>query len=173
MATITAPRKKVPAFLSIDPRAVGSDGETLRQVTDEILRHGTQLLDPYLEETRGADRTTIDDSLDAISLLPHGWDSYSAPAPSIVAVQNAKALVNEADRFGMLPIRVEPSAMGGIGVRFSNGDREVVVEFYNLGSAHALFADDVTGDMRTKPVSTDLAGYQRFLSEVRTYLHDK
>jgi hypothetical protein len=173
VATITLPRKKASAFLSIDPQALGSDAETLRQMTDEILRHGTQLLDPYLEETGGADRATIDDSLDAISLLTHDWDSYSAPAPSIVAVENAKGLVNEADRFGMLPIRVEPSAMGGVGVRFSNGDREVVVEFYNQGSAHALFADDVTADMMTKPVSTDLAGYQRFLSEARTYLHDK
>lgn len=167
------PRKKVSAFVPIGPQALGGDGERLRQAMDEILRHGTQLLDRYLEETGGADRATIDDSLDAISLLPHGWDSYSAPAPSIVAVQNAKGLVNEADRFGMLPIRVEPSAMGGVGVRFSNGDREVVVEFYNKGSAHALFAGDVTGDMRTEPISTDLAGYQRFLGEVRTYLHDK
>src|SRR5260370_42655951 len=114
----------------------------------------------YSKPPSGVDRTTIDDSLDAISLLPHGWDSYSAPAPSIVAVQNAKALVNEADRIGMLPIRVEPSAMGGVGVRFSKGDREAVVEFYNKGSAHALFADDVTGDTRTEPVSTGLAGDQ-------------
>jgi hypothetical protein len=173
VAAITIPPNKTPAFVSIDPEALGSDGERLRQATDEILRHGTQLLDPYLEEGRGADRAAIDESLDAISLLPHGWDSYSAPAPSVVAVRHAKVLVKEADQFGMLPARVEPSVMGGVGVTFSSGNREAVIEFYNKGSAHALFTDEVAGDMRTEPISTDLAGYQKFLIEVRTYLDDK
>lgn len=61
--------------------------------------------------------------------------------------------------------------MGGVGVRFSKGNREVVIEFYSKGNAHALFADDVSGDMRTEPVCTELPGYQRFVSDVCTYLH--
>ena len=73
--------------------------------------------------------------IDALKQLPHGWDSYSAAPPSRVAVKNAKALVIEAGKLGAEPERVEPSAMGGVGVTFSAGRREVVVEFYNNGTA--------------------------------------
>jgi hypothetical protein len=174
---LLSPQKAMPA-IEIDPEAYGDEGQDLGQQAEEAFRHHRLLYtgiaaDDVDEAEPDTDLTRILDSLDQIALLPDRWDSYSAPAPSIVAVQNAKLLVNEADRFDMLPIRVEPSAMGGVGVTFSSGSREVVIEFYNKGSAHALFADDLTGDMRTEPVSTDLTGYQNFLSEVRTHFHDK
>ncbi len=109
--------------------------------------------------------------LDALKKLSHDWDSYSAPAPSRAAVKNAKALVLEAGKLGAEPERVEPSAMGGVGVTFSAGPREVVVEFYNNGTAHALFSDDATGDMSTRAVSTTREGRHGIIGEVRNHLH--
>jgi hypothetical protein len=111
--------------------------------------------------------------LDSLKNLPEGWDSYSALAPHAMAVENAKALVNEAGELGTEPERVEPSAMGGVGVTFSAGGREVVIEFYNNGTAHALFSNDATGDMSTRAVSTDSDGYIVIIGKVRKYLYGK
>jgi predicted DNA-binding antitoxin AbrB/MazE fold protein len=108
--------------------------------------------------------------LDAFGRLENGWDSYRAPAPSTLAIQKAKALVLEAKKRQSVLERVEPSAMGGVGVTFAAGNREVVVEFYNNGTAHVLYADDVTGDMRTEPVSTDPAGYRELIDKAQEYL---
>ncbi len=78
--------------------------------------------------------------LESLKSLQNGWDSYSAAPPCRVAIQNAKAaLVHEADRLETSPERVEPSAIGGVGVTFLAGNREVVIEFYNKGTAHALY----------------------------------
>ena len=103
--------------------------------------------------------------------LEIGWNSYSAPAPSQVAIENAKVLVEEAVRLGTALECVEPSAIGGVGITFSSGHREVVIEFYNKGTAHALFSDDANGDMRTQAVPTNRDGYVAILGEVRKYLY--
>ena len=109
--------------------------------------------------------------LDSLKNLSEGWDSYSAPAPNTMAVENAKALVKEADKSDTSPERVEPSATGGIGVTFSTAGREVVIEFYNPGTAHALFSDDATGEMKTLAVSIGRDGYRKVIGEVRKYLY--
>jgi hypothetical protein len=121
--------------------------------------------------TSAGNRSPFCESLDALSTLENGWDSYSAPAPNATAIENAKALVNEADSLHTTPERVEPSAMGGVGVTFSADKREVVIEFYNRGTAHALFSKDSTGTMHTLAVSTDPVGYRSIIGEVRKYLY--
>ncbi len=68
-----------------------------------------------------------------------------------------------------IPERVEPSAMGGVGFTFSAGSRDVVVEFYNNGTAHALFSDDSTHEMDTRPVSPNVNSYRIILEEIRNY----
>jgi len=109
--------------------------------------------------------------LDSYTSLPMSWNGYSAPVPSIVAIRNAKALVIESNRTSVPPQRVEPSAMGGVGITFAADPREVVVEFYNDGTAHALFSDDATGEMHTKSVSLDPSGYEEQVKDIRKYLH--
>jgi hypothetical protein len=109
--------------------------------------------------------------LDALKRLKDGWDSYSAPAPSTAAIDNAKALCDQANRLGTSPDRVEPSAMGGVGMTFCLGNREAVIEFYNNGTAQALFADDSTGEMHTQAIPTTAAGYRRLINDVRKHLH--
>jgi hypothetical protein len=111
------------------------------------------------------------DKLDDCRLLEVGWDSYSAPAPSAMAVENAKALVKDSENLGTVPDRVEPSAMGGIGLTFAVGNREVAIEFYNKGTAHALFSDATTGMMHTQAVQTDPDGRRGIIREVQKYLY--
>lgn len=109
--------------------------------------------------------------LDSLKNLSDGWDSYSAPAPAILAIENAKALVTEAASLDTELEHLEPSAMGGVGVTFSEGSRDVLIEFYNDGTAHALFSDDATEEMRTKAVPTHRAGYRKIIGEVRKHLY--
>ncbi len=80
-------------------------------------------------------------------------------------------LVTEAARLDTEPEHVEPSAMGGVGVTFSEGSRDVLIEFYNDGTAHALFSDDATEDMRTKAAPTHRGGYRKIIGEVRKHLY--
>jgi hypothetical protein len=112
-------------------------------------------------------------SLDELTKLSEGWDSYGASAPNSVAIQNARTFVKESETAAVEVQRIEASAMGGVGVTFSAGDREAVVEFYNKGTAHALLSDNKSGEMRTLPVATNAAGYQEVNTEIRKYLHGK
>jgi hypothetical protein len=107
--------------------------------------------------------------LDSFSRFEPGWSGYSAAAPSALAIENAKALIKDAQADDILPDRVEPSATGGVGVTFSMTNREVVVEFYNNGTAHALFADNANEELATRPVSPSTADYRGFLDEVRKF----
>jgi hypothetical protein len=109
--------------------------------------------------------------LDSLSKLKNGWNSYSAPPPTTLAIENAKLLVSEACSCNTIPERVEPSAMGGVGVTFSGGSREIVIEFYNNGTAHALFADNLTKEMDTRPVLPNVNSYRVILEEIRNYFH--
>lgn len=120
-----------------------------------------------------ARRAQLLDKLAGFRKLEKGWDSYAAPAPSAVAVENARGLVTSAFDCDIIPERVEPSAMGGVGVTLTRGPREVVVEFFNGGKAHALFADDVTGAMDTRPVPPTADGYRELIDEARTHLYGK
>jgi hypothetical protein len=109
--------------------------------------------------------------LSKMATLVKGWNGYSATPPTAAAIKNAKALLTRACAVGIIPERVEPSAMGGVGVTFSAGSREAAVEFYNNGTAHALFADSRTEDLDTEAVTPNADGYGRFLARARRHLH--
>jgi hypothetical protein len=105
--------------------------------------------------------------------LADGWDSYRAPAPNSAAIENTRTFLRQADTLGLAVERVESSAMGGVGATFSRGDLEAVVEFYNNGTAHALFTDERTGQMQTRPVPINESGYDVVISEIRDFLNGK
>jgi hypothetical protein len=115
--------------------------------------------------------TNLIQRLSEMGKLKQGWNSYSAPAPTPAAIRSAKKLLTLASVAGVIPDRVDPSAMGGAGVTFTAGSREVTVEFYNTGNAHALFSDSDTETLDTAPVVLGEEGYNKLLQEVRQYLH--
>ncbi len=149
-----------------------ADGLTLLWLTTLMTTggHGVSFSTTRLQPETGAHLFT---SLDKFRTLAVGWDGYVASSPSETAIDHARALVRVGITDVMLPDRVEPSAMGGVGATFTRGSREVVVEFYNSGRAHALFSDDDTDDMTTRPVRPDTAGFREFLIEVRQHLYGK
>ena len=109
--------------------------------------------------------------IEALGRLEKGWNGYRASAPTAPAVRNAKDLFEVACDRDIMPERVDASAIGGIGMTFTAGTREVVAELYNGGTAHALFADNATEEMDTRSISPTAEGYGAFLDEVRRYLY--
>src|SRR5437016_5492722 len=79
--------------------------------------------------------------LDLIASLQPGWNGYSATVPSPLAVANARSFLIQLRASHLIPTRVAASVVGGVGVTRRDGQRKVYVEFYNNGSAHALFSD--------------------------------
>jgi hypothetical protein len=71
---------------------------------------------------------------------------------------------------GYDPTRVAPSAAGGIGITRRVGDRKALVEFFNDGSASALFADDATQQMQACRVTTTPDDLRDVLERIREYL---
>lgn len=65
--------------------------------------------------------------------LKEGWDSYSAPAPTKAALENAFSFVSFLKDRDVRPTKVVPSVIGGIAFSFGFGSREVFIEFDNDG----------------------------------------
>lgn len=124
--------------------------------------------------------STVDDSvaevleaMTGLMALSDGWNGYSAPSPSLIAVENAKSFMVIASEARLVPTSVEPSAMGGVGVTFFRHPREVAIEFYNNETAHVLLTDDTTSQMDTHPVRTEESGYRELVEEVQNYFGAK
>jgi hypothetical protein len=102
--------------------------------------------------------------------LAEGWNGSRAPAPTRQAIENAVCFVSAMAGAGCDPTRVAPSAAGGIGITRRVGDRKALVEFFNDGSASALFADDATQQMQTCRVTTTPDDLRDVLERIREYL---
>jgi hypothetical protein len=102
--------------------------------------------------------------------LADGWDSYRAPAPQSVAVSQAECFLNQLSQADILPSRLSPSVVGGIGVTFREGQRKSYVEFYNNGTVCVLFSDGES-EPRTQQVESTQGGYASLLAEIREYLN--
>lgn len=100
--------------------------------------------------------------------LQDGWNSYGAPRPSSLAIQNASRFIAAMRAARYFPTHVGPSAVGGVGVSRRVGTRKVYVEHYNNGSVHALFADDATEELETCPV--EMGNIPSFIQRMRSYL---
>jgi hypothetical protein len=76
----------------------------------------------------------VADELLEMYKLKDGWDSYSAPSPTKVAMGNAFSFVGSLKARDLRPFKVVPSVVGGIAFSFAFGSREAFVEFYNDGN---------------------------------------
>jgi len=88
-------------------------------------------------------------------------------------MDNAKQFVKACSNAGLIPSRVNPSAVGGIGITIGNGDRKAFIEMYNRGNCWALFADYGTktdSDIQTHPVPISDADFQEIIEMIKFYL---
>lgn len=87
--------------------------------------------------------------------LKEGWNGYSAPVPSDLAVSLAINYMEMLHDYAVEPANVAPSVMGGIGFTFLSSDRECFVEIYNDGRIFCMFdeGEDLDPDIEGIPTS--------------------
>lgn len=107
--------------------------------------------------------------LNGYATLKSGWNRYSAPAPSGLSLSSARKILMVAAQENLLPSRLAPSAVGGIGMTWQQEDREAYIEVYNNGTAWTIFSDD-SGDEETAPVSLNASTLRKVMEAIRTYL---
>lgn len=78
------------------------------------------------------------DELTALSFLEAGWDGYLAPAPGQVAIELAMTALETLRSMNVQPGAILPSADGGVGICFPEGQYYAHLEFDNGGEAWAL-----------------------------------
>lgn len=107
--------------------------------------------------------------LDDMHKVVDGWNGYSAPAPSAFAIDNARQFVNELYKVVPTAMRVAPSAVGGVGITLSKGEKAVYIEFYNDGSIFKMLIDDGI-DTDVQPVRPDAHDLELLASEATDYI---
>ncbi len=68
-----------------------------------------------------------------LSQLGSNWDSYGAPAPNTLSIQNAARILELMKPFDLDMATIVPSAEGGVGFCFVQGDRYADIESSNDG----------------------------------------
>ncbi len=71
--------------------------------------------------------------LDSMSFLGPNWDSYGADAPSETSRTVAARILGLLESVAFPPARIVPSAEGGVGFCFAEGDRYADIECLNSG----------------------------------------
>jgi hypothetical protein len=89
-----------------------------------------QRLEILIEETKG------------LSKLKENWDSYGATAPNDWAIGAALRFLISERATDLLPVRVMPSAEGGVALRFVFGEKRALVEFLNSSSFDVMLYDN-------------------------------
>lgn len=62
-----------------------------------------------------------------------GWDSYSAPQPSVQAIENAKSILTSLENIDFSPMKIIPSCEGGVAIVFKNRHKYADFECFNDG----------------------------------------
>lgn len=108
--------------------------------------------------------------LDKAASLTAGWNGYSAPAPTPIAVASAREFLFVLHESDVEPSRIAASAVGGIGITIRNDGRKAYVEFYNDGRIHALFAKGRSEPDVVRPVRPTHIEFKNLTDDIREYL---
>lgn len=121
---------EMPSLLPFDDNAVGLTGQTLRKLLAEDLENRLRSSISNLEKLR---LLRAKQQVCILTKLEPNWDSYGAPAPNELAVTNTIRVLELLQPYELGFARPIPSAEGGIGICFVNGDRYADLECSNEG----------------------------------------
>jgi hypothetical protein len=130
-----AERRRHPAIY----REVPSSGQNVSLLTNQIFRDqlvSSSQKSRYLELEQGLN--VLRDELVNLRHLGPDWDSYGAPAPNAAAFAAADAALRTLRLMNVLPTRILPSADGGVGMLFTEGEQYAHIEFENSGDTWVL-----------------------------------
>jgi hypothetical protein len=124
--------KKRPelAFFTGENHAIGQAWENLRAEVEKGLDNAVSG-NVYWSAT--ILRTRVLGKLLHLADLKTNWDSYGAPRPNQIALENAGRILQTMKPFDLSLANVVPSAEGGIGFCFVNGNRYADIECSNDG----------------------------------------
>lgn len=83
----------------------------------------------------------FDEKLRQMGRLARDWDSYGAEPPANCAIASARLACEVLHEIGFEPARIAPSAEGGVGICFLNGDKYADIECFNTGEILAVISD--------------------------------
>jgi hypothetical protein len=121
---------KKPRFPSvIESSAVGSAGQELSEVAKDLENtvRGSVFWAATVLLTKAQSR------LWELAGIRSNWDTYGAPAPNDVALENAARILEHMKPFDLVLANIVPSAEGGVGFCFSKDDRYADIESSNDG----------------------------------------
>lgn len=123
------PVEEMPVLL-INNNSVGQTGEALKRQFAEDRRDSLRGSISCWEKfhlLRAKQQVCL------LTRLQPNWDSYGAPSPNDIAVRNAIRVLDLLQAYEMEFARVLPSAEGGVGICFVNGDHYADIECLNDG----------------------------------------
>jgi hypothetical protein len=84
----------------------------------------------------------LSDRLDELCKLPAGWNSYGSPAPTEVATDNARLILQRLNARDLAPEGVYASGDGGVAFAFvSDTISRAEIESLNTGESYVLLYD--------------------------------
>jgi hypothetical protein len=104
---------------------------------------------------------------------PENWNSYDSPAPSALAVSNARPVLQALRTKLLQPERVVPSAEGGVAFTFiSETPSRAIIESLNDGETFALLYD-LNGNSRTIEWPTNDEAQLALVADLITHLRSE
>lgn len=139
----------------------------------KVLRTNTVKVIPRVRRARHSDKRRLRSKLLAklrrTMSLEKGWNGYEAAPPTWIAYGAARELLRSMFRAEILPVRVAPSVVGGIGVTAMRDDREVYIEVSNLGTVHAVYSRG-TAEPDIESYTLSESGIAALIARMRDHL---
>ncbi len=135
----------------------------LRTVEREILKSAYS--SQYIRRVRMLE--VLMQEMKRLSNLKENWDSYGAEPPNDWAIGAALRFLISGGATDILPIRVLPSAEGGVALRFVLEKKRALVEFLNSKSFDVMLYDEA-GLLDSEVEETEDEG--KILRAVQAYL---
>lgn len=141
MQFVTAPNGRVCAekmnLLMITGKAIG-------WIVEFIVASSASHIRPFVAQSKSAKRiASLWEDVDEMRFLHSDWNGYGSEAPNQFAREIAQQILLSATTLTVAPDRVAPSAQGGVGICFYNGDKYGDIECLNSGEILATLTDGV------------------------------
>jgi len=149
-----------------ESNAMGTAGQALRKhVCDELVN----IVRDNVFWPSAILLKKIKSQLSSIAELKSNWDTYGAPAPNRVALDNAARILRQMAPFDLALVNIVPSAEGGVGFCFTVGDRYADVEASNEGD---ILGVKYVGAQTPVLIETDGsdASIEQALEQIRTHI---
>ena len=156
---------------SIGRQQSSTTGKQYLVVESLLEQHGEPIEGyPVIEQMLQKAKTfsKIKADLESIELAMENW-LYEFPRPSSGAVDEVAALLDRLRANEVLPFRVTPSAVGGIGICLKNKDKYADFECDNDGNITALMSDG-KGDIKAVTVNPTFEGRNLVIRELKGFL---